>query len=101
MLAHWVGVLYKGKMVEQGLGNQVMGNPQHDYTKQADRLPARSGPGRTGQAPRGVPGRAPQLTAGTAPPDADMPAVRGPNGGHVHCCHDGRHAVAVGACAGA
>jgi peptide/nickel transport system ATP-binding protein len=33
MLAHWVGVLYKGKMVEQGLGNQVMGNPQHDYTK--------------------------------------------------------------------
>ncbi|PVZ56645.1 ABC transporter ATP-binding protein [Arthrobacter sp. H-02-3] len=33
MLSHWVGVLYKGKMVEQGLGNQVMGNPQHDYTK--------------------------------------------------------------------
>ena len=26
-------MLYKGKMVEQGLGNQVMGNPQHDYTK--------------------------------------------------------------------
>ena len=33
MLSHWVGVLYKGKMVEQGLGNQVMGNPQHDYTR--------------------------------------------------------------------
>ncbi|MCX6500317.1 MAG: ABC transporter ATP-binding protein [Arthrobacter sp.] len=33
MLSHWVGVLYKGKMVEQGLGNQVMGNPQHEYTK--------------------------------------------------------------------
>ena len=31
--SHWVGVLYKGKMVEQGIGNQVMGNPQHDYTK--------------------------------------------------------------------
>jgi len=33
MLSHWVGVLYKGKMVEQGLGNQVMGSPQHDYTR--------------------------------------------------------------------
>lgn len=33
MLSHWVGVLYKGKMVEQGLGNQVMGHPQHEYTK--------------------------------------------------------------------
>jgi peptide/nickel transport system ATP-binding protein len=33
ILSHWVGVLYKGKMVEQGLGTQVMGNPQHDYTK--------------------------------------------------------------------
>lgn len=33
ILAEWVGVLYKGKMVEQGIGNQVMGDPQHDYTK--------------------------------------------------------------------
>jgi peptide/nickel transport system ATP-binding protein len=33
MLSHWVGVLYKGKLVEQGLGNQVMGSPQHDYTR--------------------------------------------------------------------
>jgi peptide/nickel transport system ATP-binding protein len=33
ILSHWVGVLYKGKMVEQGLGNQVMGNPQHAYTR--------------------------------------------------------------------
>jgi peptide/nickel transport system ATP-binding protein len=33
MLSHWVGVLYKGKLVEQGIGNQVMGSPQHDYTK--------------------------------------------------------------------
>ena len=33
ILSHWVGVLYKGKMVEQGLGNQVMGHPQHEYTK--------------------------------------------------------------------
>jgi peptide/nickel transport system ATP-binding protein len=33
MLSHWVGVLYKGRMVEQGLGNQVMGNPRHDYTR--------------------------------------------------------------------
>lgn len=33
ILAEWVGVLYKGEMVEQGIGNQIMGNPQHDYTK--------------------------------------------------------------------
>ncbi|MFJ4207154.1 ABC transporter ATP-binding protein [Paenarthrobacter sp. NPDC089675] len=33
MLSHWVGVLYKGKLVEQGIGNQVMGSPQHEYTK--------------------------------------------------------------------
>ncbi len=33
ILAEWVGVLYKGSLVEQGIGNQIMGNPQHDYTK--------------------------------------------------------------------
>lgn len=33
ILSHWVGVLYKGKLVEQGLGTQVMGAPQHDYTR--------------------------------------------------------------------
>jgi peptide/nickel transport system ATP-binding protein len=33
ILSHWVGVLYKGKLVEQGLGTQVMGTPQHDYTR--------------------------------------------------------------------
>lgn len=33
MLSHWVGVLYKGKLVEQGIGQHVMGAPQHDYTK--------------------------------------------------------------------
>ncbi len=33
ILSHWVGVLYKGKMVEQGIGSQVMGDPQDDYTK--------------------------------------------------------------------
>jgi peptide/nickel transport system ATP-binding protein len=33
MLSHWVGVLYKGKLVEQGIGHHVMGAPQHDYTK--------------------------------------------------------------------
>ncbi|TNB71646.1 ABC transporter ATP-binding protein [Arthrobacter sp. BB-1] len=32
-LSSWVGVLYKGRLVEQGIGNQVMGNPQHDYTR--------------------------------------------------------------------
>jgi len=33
MLSHWVGVLYKGKLVEEGIGSQVMGNPQDAYTK--------------------------------------------------------------------
>jgi peptide/nickel transport system ATP-binding protein len=33
MLSHWVGVLYKGKLVEQGIGHDVMGAPRHDYTK--------------------------------------------------------------------
>jgi peptide/nickel transport system ATP-binding protein len=33
ILSHWVGVLYKGRLVEQGIGSQVMGNPQHDYTR--------------------------------------------------------------------
>jgi peptide/nickel transport system ATP-binding protein len=33
MLSHWVGVLYKGKLVEEGIGSVVMGSPQHDYTK--------------------------------------------------------------------
>ncbi|WP_255770997.1 ABC transporter ATP-binding protein [Pseudarthrobacter sulfonivorans] len=33
ILSQWVGVLYKGKLVEQGIGSQVMGSPQHDYTK--------------------------------------------------------------------
>ncbi len=33
ILAEWVGVLYKGKMVEQGIGHHVMSNPHHDYTK--------------------------------------------------------------------
>ncbi len=33
ILSQWVGVLLKGKLVEQGIGSQVMGAPQHDYTK--------------------------------------------------------------------
>lgn len=33
ILSHWVGVLYRGSMVEQGIGSQVMGAPQHEYTK--------------------------------------------------------------------
>jgi peptide/nickel transport system ATP-binding protein len=33
ILADWVGVLYQGKLVEQGIGSQVMGSPQDDYTK--------------------------------------------------------------------
>jgi len=33
ILADWVGVLYQGKLVEQGIGSQVMGSPQDAYTR--------------------------------------------------------------------
>lgn len=32
-LSHWVGVLYKGKLVEQGIGSRVMSAPKDEYTK--------------------------------------------------------------------
>jgi len=32
-LAHRVAVMYRGKIVEQGNGDQVFNNPQHEYTK--------------------------------------------------------------------
>jgi peptide/nickel transport system ATP-binding protein len=32
-LAHRVAVMYEGKIVEQGDGDQVFANPQHDYTR--------------------------------------------------------------------
>ena len=32
-LAHRVAVMYKGSIVEQGDGDQVFGNPRHDYTR--------------------------------------------------------------------
>ena len=32
-LAHRVAVMYKGTIVEQGDGEQVFSNPQHDYTR--------------------------------------------------------------------
>ena len=32
-LAHRVVVMYKGKIVEQGDGDQVFADPQHDYTR--------------------------------------------------------------------
>jgi peptide/nickel transport system ATP-binding protein len=32
-LAHHVAVMYRGKIVEQGDGDQVFSNPQHEYTK--------------------------------------------------------------------
>jgi len=33
MLSHWVGVLLRGRLVEQGIGSQIMGNPSQEYTK--------------------------------------------------------------------
>jgi peptide/nickel transport system ATP-binding protein len=33
-LAHRVAVMYRGKIVEQGDGDQVFTNPQHEYTRQ-------------------------------------------------------------------
>ncbi|PQZ95905.1 glutathione ABC transporter ATP-binding protein [Arthrobacter sp. MYb227] len=33
MLSTWVGVLYRGKLVEEGIGSQVMSNPSHQYTQ--------------------------------------------------------------------
>jgi len=33
LLAHKVAVMYRGKIVEQGDGEQVFTNPQHEYTK--------------------------------------------------------------------
>jgi peptide/nickel transport system ATP-binding protein len=32
-LAHRVAVMYRGKIVEQGDGEQVFINPQHEYTQ--------------------------------------------------------------------
>jgi peptide/nickel transport system ATP-binding protein len=32
-LAHQVAVMYRGKIVEQGNGEQVFSNPQHEYTR--------------------------------------------------------------------
>jgi peptide/nickel transport system ATP-binding protein len=33
-MAHWVGVMQKGKLVEVGASNAVLHNPQHMYTQQ-------------------------------------------------------------------
>ncbi|WP_394263803.1 dipeptide ABC transporter ATP-binding protein, partial [Trueperella sp.] len=33
MVAHRVGVLYRGELVEMGRGSDVLGDPQHPYTK--------------------------------------------------------------------
>ncbi|MGP4992550.1 ABC transporter ATP-binding protein [Glutamicibacter ardleyensis] len=33
MLASWVGVLYRGSLIEEGLGSQVLSNPQNAYTQ--------------------------------------------------------------------
>lgn len=33
LLATWVGVLYRGSLIEEGLGSQVLSNPQQNYTQ--------------------------------------------------------------------
>ena len=33
MLSDRIAVLYKGKLVEEGVGSEVLGNPQHPYTQ--------------------------------------------------------------------
>ena len=33
MLSDWVGVLYRGRLVEEGICSQVMSDPQHGYTR--------------------------------------------------------------------
>jgi peptide/nickel transport system ATP-binding protein len=32
-LATWVGVLFRGQLLEEGLGSKVLANPQHEYTQ--------------------------------------------------------------------
>ncbi len=32
-LSTWVGVLFRGTLLEEGLGSKVLANPQHDYTQ--------------------------------------------------------------------
>lgn len=33
LLSTWVGVLYRGSLLEEGLGSQVLSNPRHAYTR--------------------------------------------------------------------
>lgn len=33
MLAHRIGVLYQGELIEEGIGREVLGNPGHVYTQ--------------------------------------------------------------------
>lgn len=33
MVAHRIGVLYQGEMIESGMGTDVLSRPQHEYTK--------------------------------------------------------------------
>ena len=34
MLSDRIGVLFHGRVLEEGTGTQVLGNPQHAYTRQ-------------------------------------------------------------------
>lgn len=33
MVAHRIGVLYQGQLIEEGMGTDVLSHPQHEYTK--------------------------------------------------------------------
>jgi ABC-type dipeptide/oligopeptide/nickel transport system ATPase component len=54
LLADKIAVLYRGRLVGEGTGAEVLGAPQHPYTQRLARLPAGARPRRAGPPPRPV-----------------------------------------------